>query len=280
MTSDVLKQSPDLRGLAVHDADNLPVGSVYGVLTEAATGLVRFLDVELDSPRRHVIVPIGHARIVEMFGRPRVQLRAATLDDLQVVPSYDQQNVWEDSEYRNEVVGAFGRLFRGDRYYAHPAYDHSGLYAGNHPIIRTRPADSGAPTGLSRLSERDDLQIASGYPDVREWRLDAADGEPAGIITDLLVDPQALAVRYLVVRRADDSETLIPIGYVELDEAHRCLAMPGLTARDIEALPAWDGKVLTRADEDLIRQMIDAELDARNPFYRVEYNGRAVVSQA
>jgi len=276
MTSDALRQEPDLRGLAVYDSENMPVGHVFGVLTEAATGIVRFLDVELDAPRRHIVIPIGHARILEKFGKPRVQLRAATLDDLQVVPSYEQQNVWEDSEYRDEVVGAFGRLFRGDHYYAHPAYDHSGLYAGNHPIIRTRARDGGAPTGLSRLSEHGDLQIAAGYPDVIGWRLDAAEGVPAGTISDLLVDPDALAVRYLVLHRSDDTETLIPIGYVELDEQHRCIALPGVAAEDIEALPAWTGNVLTRAEEDAIRDLLDTALDARNPFYRVEFSGRPV----
>lgn len=272
MTFDVLRQTPDLQGLAVYDSEDLPVGSVFGVLTEAPTGLVRFLDIEIDHAARHVVVPVGHARILEKFGKPRVQLRAATLDDLEVVPSYEQQNLWEDSEYRNNVVGAFGRLFRGDRYYAHPAYDHSGLYAGGHPIVRTA-AESSASTGVSRLSQHPDLKIADGYPDVRGWRVDAAEGEPAGIVTDLLVDPDALAVRYLVVSRADQTNTLIPIGYVELDEAQRCVSINGVTAEDIEALPAWDGTVLTRADEDLIRQMLDTALDARNPFYRVEFQG-------
>src|SRR5687768_3262590 len=57
-TRDPLTAQQDLHGLAVHDADDLLTGHVFGLLCESDTGLIRFLDVELDGKNRHVLVPV------------------------------------------------------------------------------------------------------------------------------------------------------------------------------------------------------------------------------
>ena len=76
----LLRPVPDLGGLAVEDASGLSVGELYGSLIEAETGLVRYVDLELDTLDRHVLVPIGHARVHERDGGPRLRLRAELAD--------------------------------------------------------------------------------------------------------------------------------------------------------------------------------------------------------
>ena len=72
--TDPLRPSPDLDELPVYDAEGVPVGSTFGVLSEADTGLVRYFDISLEERRRHVLVPVGHARLEQHLGRLRIRL--------------------------------------------------------------------------------------------------------------------------------------------------------------------------------------------------------------
>ena len=264
----------DLAGLAVHDSNNLRVGHVYGVLTEAETGLVRFLEVEIDGSARHVLIPVGHARLEDVLDQKRIRLRAATVEDLEAIPAYAGEHA--TAELARTVAGAFGRLFRGGRYYAHPAYDHRGLYAGEHAIVRAGEAHPG-PTQLERLNASDDYKIAAGEPDIRGWTVLGMD-EPAGPVYDLIIDPEAEQVRYVDVALKTGAHALLPIGYLELDRAQKTVLAPGLTAVDIAVLPSFEGLPLTRAQEIMILNEIERALDARNPFLRVDFSGREMVA--
>jgi hypothetical protein len=264
----------DLAGLAVHDSNNLRVGHVYGVLTQAETGLVRFLDVEIDGSARHVLIPVGHARLEEVLGQKRIRLRAATVEDLEAIPAYAGEHPTVD--LARTVAGAFGRLFRGGRYYAHPAYDHRGLYAGEHAIVSAGEARPG-PAQLERLSDSEDYKIAAGEPDIRGWNMLAME-EPAGVVHDLIIDPEAEQVRYVVVELKNGAHALLPIGYLELDRTEKIVLAPGLSAADIEVLPPFEELPLTRAQEIMILNEIERALDARNPFLRVDFSGREMIA--
>ena len=63
-----LRPLSDLAGTPVDDVEGQSAGTVYGALAEAETGLVRYFDVALPDGDRHVLVPIGHARL-ERSGR-------------------------------------------------------------------------------------------------------------------------------------------------------------------------------------------------------------------
>jgi hypothetical protein len=243
------------------------------VLTEAETGLVRFLDVEIDGNARHVLIPVGHARLEEVLGQKRIRLRAATVDDLEAIPAYAGE--LPTAELARTVAGASGRLFRGGRYYAHPAYDHRGLYAGEHPIVSASKARRGAE--LERLSASDDYRIAAGEPDIRGWTLLAME-ERGGVVSDLIIDPDAEQVRYVEIELSNDEHRLLPIGYLELDRSERIVLAPGLTPADISAFPRFEGLPFTRAQEMLILNEIERALDARNPFLRVDFLGREMVA--
>jgi hypothetical protein len=242
----------DLAGTPVADAGGRPIGSLYGALAEADTGLLRYLDLSLDEAPRHVLVPIGHARIHEKDNAPAVRLRAAVLDDLLDVPIYDPDTPL-DVPAEHEILAAYGRCFYGERYYAHPAYDHRGLSPeGAETLIGEASRDRVTP--LSALPE---MRVASEDADPRGWLLRGQHDVPLGEVTDLLVDADERAVRYVAVRRSDDRATvLVPVGFLVLERDAGVAAAPGLLPEDLAALPAWHGSDIDRAHENAIRDAL------------------------
>ncbi|HWV56033.1 MAG TPA: PRC-barrel domain-containing protein [Longimicrobiales bacterium] len=265
-----LRPVPDLRGLPVDDTDGRPAGSVYGTLVEAENGIVRYLDIRLAGSDKHVLVPIGHARIEQLAGRPRVRLRAAFREDLEGIPEFEPDRPL-DPEHEREVLAAHGRSFYGERYYAHPAYDHSGLYAGEHPIIRGGPPPT-RPLPLSPLSDLPDYRVAHDQPDVRGWPLVTSDSRTVGTVSELIVDPGEGKVRYVVVDRDSSTPALLPVGYLSIDSPGRQVIARGLTASDVHALPDFEGR-LNRVAEDTLREALEARLVGGRRFGRPDFNG-------
>jgi hypothetical protein len=267
-----LHPSRDLHDLPVYDSAQIPIGKTFGVLTEPDSGLVRFFDVALDGRARHVLIPVGHARMEKHLGAMRLRLRVATVNELERIPAYEPHIAWQEDRFQNELLDSFGRLFEGQRYYAHPAYDHTGLYAGTHPILRESLAPV-AVSGLRRLSDMAGFRVADGEQDVRQWDLLGDHVARLGRVTDLVIDPDAQQVRYLVVRReVDDRETALPIGYAELgaDSVH-C----ALTPDDMLTLPEFSGADLTRDDEVAIRLALDARLRGKRLYLRPDFRSAA-----
>jgi photosynthetic reaction center H subunit len=267
-----LLASKDLENLPVYDAAQIPIGVTFGVLTEADTGLVRFFDVSIEGRQRHVLVPVGHTRLERHLDKLRLRLRAATVDELERIPAYEPHIAWHDDVYQNKLLTAFGRLFEGQRYYAHPAFDHAGLYAGAHPLLRD-PLSPASPEGLRRISASPEFKVVDGEPDIRSWTLLGDAGQQIGVVTDLIIDAAAEEVRYVVVRRgADEKETLLPIGYVDLgkDTVHVPLA-----ADDTSALPEFTGDMLERKDEAELRTVLDSILSGSRRYLRPDFKSAA-----
>ncbi len=266
---------PDLAGTPAADAEGRFFGEVYGALAQADTGLIRYLDLDVHGSGRHVLVPIGHVRV----GRPGepssgVRLRAATVGDLTSIPPYEPHREPPAEPEERAILSAHGRLFSGEKYYAHPAFDHSGFYAGGHPILGAPPAPAGAE--LARLSELPDHEVAEEEQDIRGWPVVTRDNAVAGQVEDLVADPAALRVRYALLRLADGVKgaepdcVLLPIGYLELDlEAGRVRA-PALALADVRALPPQHGPV-RRADEEEVRAALDRVLDGPRRFERPDF---------
>lgn len=269
---DPLRASGDLDELPVYDVEGVPIGVTFGVLTEAETGLVRYFDVSLEGRRRHVLVPVGHARLEKHLGRLRIRLRAAAAEDLEEIPAYEPHVPWSDDGFQNELLTAFGRLFRGERYYAHPAYDHTGLYAGKHPILREALAPP-APSGLRRLSLLTQYRIAEGEPNVNGWDVIGTSGSRIGIVSDLIIDSDAEQVRYILVKReTDDVEVALPVGYANVQQQQ--LAVP-FTIEDLEQLPVAPEVELTRSEEAELRIALDRALTGNRRFERPDFRAAA-----
>ena len=261
-----LRAVPDLRGLPAEDASGIHIGELFGALVEADSGLVRYLDLALDAMDRHVLVPIGHARVRETErGDPHVRLRAALLEQLEQVPPFPAEVQHIDDPFERALLEAYGRTFHGERYYAHPAFDHHGVFAGEHPVIVE--GERAEDQALVRLMYLPGWRIARGEPEVIGWDVTLDDGQRLPI-RDVVVDTADEQVRYIVTDSPrGDSLRLLPIGYLTIDSAQETLLAPGLTLEAVRGLPNYDGGAVTREDEDMVN---DALRDSFGPERRYQ----------
>lgn len=263
-----LRPVPDLSGMPVEDASGLRVGELFGSLIEADTGLVRYIDLDLTTSDRHVLVPIGHARIrTEGRDEPRMRLRAALLEELEQIPPFPADVRHIDDPFERALLEAYGRTFHGERYYAHPSYDHQGIFVGDRPV--ERPAGDGVGSTLRRMAYLPGWRIASGEPDIRRWPLVPDEG-PRFEIRDFIVDTAAEKVRYVVLGTGDDAR-LLPIGFLQVDADARLVRAPGVSGDDVTALPRYDGGGLSREQEERLCAALRARLSGRRRYGLPDY---------
>jgi hypothetical protein len=267
-----LKPVSDLAGMPVEDEAGRNIGEIFGALAEAESGLLRYFDLALFGRPRHVLVPVGHARIEPHVDAPRLRLRAASLEDLEQIPTYHADPETVDDPYERALLHAYGRSFHGERYYAHPAYDHGGLYAGAHPLVRDEA--NAAPARLAPAADLPPLNFAAGQPDVRGWKLQTADQRDAGVIEDLIIDTAERQLRYLVIRpTGHDHSILLPVGFLRLDPDDDAVRTPGLTPADLAALPPYRGGAVDRDTENRLRSAIEQRLhDRRRRYQTPDFN--------
>jgi hypothetical protein len=126
------------------------------------------------------------------------------------------------------------------------------------PMAREYETEDGvriAPLGALR-----DLEVAEGYPDIRGWRVESADGREVGKVHELLVDVDNMRTRYLDVRLASaiaatpgDRDVLVPIGTAQVADDGDVVRVP-LTAERVGLLPLYDHGRLTRTHELEVRR--------------------------
>ncbi len=265
----------DLAGTPVADVAGEFFGEVYGALSEADTGLLRYLDLALHGAPRHVLVPVGHTRIVRKHRGAEVRLRAATREELALIPLYDPETSCVDERLaeglEEAIVHAHCRLFAGARYYAHPAFDHRRLYGGIEQPIVQAAEPRGTRSGLAPLSELEEFAVADPALDVRGWPVRAAGGEEAGTVRELIADPAARAVRYLRIAPEHAAPYLLPAGYLRRDPDAHVLRTPELSRADLGALPRHGSGAPTRAEEDELRAALDRRLAGERLYHRPDY---------
>jgi uncharacterized protein (TIGR02271 family) len=113
------------------------------------------------------------------------------------------------------------------------------------------------------LNQLHGYEVADDDPDIRGWQVLAGDGRGIGEVDQLLVDTDAMKVRYLDVDLDDglagDRHALVPIGYARLDPDQRRVFVDGLSATQVAALPAYGHGPVTRdMDEEFNRPFAGA----------------------
>ncbi|MGH9723378.1 MAG: PRC-barrel domain-containing protein [Bryobacteraceae bacterium] len=267
----------DVRGWQVMTAlDREKVGKVDDILVDE-TGRPRFLDVDVGIFKKHVLVPLGQARLdsrddvvwIEGVGRGGLEnIPEYTHDPRVVSPDYELR--LNDMYRKSDAVGATakgataaGRL--SDR--------------GDH-----REEEYGGFRRLSRLTDLNDYRVAEGDTDPRGWDVITGDGHRIGNCTELIVDTQMLEATYLdtdidekkLNLEAVDRHILVPIEAARLDRARRNIVVDGLFLKDVGTVPLYSGLPLTSDSEDQIhaayqpgRRVMD-----RAPEVRTEGSGR------
>lgn len=208
-------------GWEVVDGSGEKAGTVADLLIDSS-GRVRFVDVEFGFPRKHVLVPQDRLQ----WGERRLVIDSWTRGGLASLPPYDPSRAL-DAGMVTELERAFPAVYDSE---AH---------------------DWRAPVGESRivpLSEAKEFKLQKGSPDLRGWNVFGSDGERVGVVSQLLVDPTALKVRYVDVdvhedlyRLRDDRHVLVPLEMIDLRERGNDAWVEGLTAREVSSLPAYTG---------------------------------------
>lgn len=226
----------DFIGRDVLDAKGEKVGTIGDLLVDRRNGRVQFLDLDFGLIRKHhVLLPVEQVE----WGEKEFVLGRWTSDQVKALPAYEG-----DRPLTAEVLDEMAR--------AHPRFYGSG--DAREPVAA--PGD----TRIVPLREAKDFKLASDAPDLRGWNVFGEDGERVGTVTEVLVDPVAMKVRYLDVDLLDDlfllkddRHVLIPAEAVDLRERGKDVWIKGLRAEAVARLPAYTGGVVDPATELTVR---------------------------
>ena len=128
---------------------------------------------------------------------------------------------------------------------------------------------------LRRLRDLSDFEVADSNPDVRGWAVRGSDGQALGTVYELIVDPEALKVRYLDVEldarfhiNEHESHILLPIGAASVDAEGDNVFVPALSARSVLDYPPYVEIQITREYEEAMLRALGKESAPANPrFY-------------
>jgi sporulation protein YlmC with PRC-barrel domain len=216
-------RSRDFLGRDVVDVAGAKIGSVRDLLLDRRSGAIRFLEVDLGVLRNRVIVPARHVD----WGEESLVLRGWSEGQIKKLPTYDA-----DRPLTGELLDELT--------WAYPTF-----YGDDEPTAATT-----APVEpqVVPISDTRDFKVPADEPDLRGWTVFGADGERVGKVADLLVDPAAMKVAFLVVDvlddlflLKDDRHVLIPADAVDLKERGQDVWVRSIAARDLARLPAYLG---------------------------------------
>lgn len=102
---------------------------------------------------------------------------------------------------------------------------------------------------IAALSTLRDYRVSADNIDPRGWPIIDSNAEPLGVVTDLIIDLQALTARYIVCSTSRDTTrmVLIPTGFARLDTDAGTVHLDFLTVADIANLPSHTGLPLSDA---------------------------------
>lgn len=175
----VAEGDPDVRGWDVLSADGRKIGEVDNLLVDTGAMKVRYLEVEVDreilqgSGDRHILVPIGYARLHEEDDQ--VLVDTLNSSDVMGLPEYHQAPLTR--EYESSVRERFDRGFTGAgptgagaEFYAGKGYDEEEFYRTRRTT--ERPATERTRTDVP--SERGERFEAHRRPQPGEVEIDSS----------------------------------------------------------------------------------------------------------
>ena len=111
---------------------------------------------------------------------------------------------------------------------------------------------------LTHLTDLKDFKVADGDPDIRGWSVKTSDGVKLGKVTDLLVDGDAMKVRYMevaldkrIIDLDDDRHVLVPIGAARLNDDDDVVIL-SRTAGELTAMPEYKRGTISVNDERVL----------------------------
>jgi hypothetical protein len=132
---------------------------------------------------------------------------------------------------------------------------------------------------LRRLRDLTDFEVADGNPDVRGWTVRGNDGQALGTVYELIVDVEALKVRYLDVEldarfqiNAYENHILLPIGVASLDAEDDNVFVSGLNSESVLSYPPYTEIQITRDYEEAMLRALGVSPAAEDFYDRESYD--------
>ena len=120
---------------------------------------------------------------------------------------------------------------------------------------------------LRRLRDLAEFEVADGSPDVRGWSVRGADGQKFGEVAELIVEEDALKVRYLDIELSsnlrinkNERHILLPIGVAALDEEGDNVFVPALTMESVLEYPPYSEIQISRDYEEAMLRALKLPL--------------------
>jgi len=212
-------RSRDFIGWTVTSANGANVGTVSDILIDRG-GKVRFLAVDPGLFKKPYLLPVETLE----WGEGSLQ-SAWSVEEIRALPPFDS-GVALTGTVLEELRRVYPR--------------HYGSRIGD-------PLTAEGAT-IVPLKDAKDFRLSKGAPSLKGWTVYARDNEKVGTVTQMLVDPVAMNVRYIDVDvdddlfgLADDRHVLVPLEVVELRERSQDVWVPAFTGADIARLPAYLG---------------------------------------
>lgn len=121
----------------------------------------------------------------------------------------------------------------------------------------------GWKSALHRMSEVEkDYKVADDDPDVRGWKVLDSTGNNIGEVDELIVDTEAMKVRYLEVdvdnslASASDHHILLPIGSATVDRSSKSVTVSTVNSGSLANYPAYRGETISRDYEHQLMSAI------------------------
>ncbi|WP_167856970.1 PRC-barrel domain-containing protein [Hymenobacter aquaticus] len=129
------------------------------------------------------------------------------------------------------------------------------------------PIPSAEGMHLRRLRDLTEFEVADGSPDVRGWAVRGGDGHKFGDVYELIVEEEALKVRYLDVEldpslnvSRHERHILIPVGVAALDEDGDNVFVPSLNKELVLEYPPYQEIQITREYEEAMLRSLKLPL--------------------
>jgi hypothetical protein len=114
-------------------------------------------------------------------------------------------------------------------------------------------------TSINRLRDLrgSGYEIEDGQPDITGWTIKDGENRKIGVVDDLLFDPEAQKVRYIIANLKnndfdlDRRKVLIPIGVAELAESNDDVIIPSVTVWQIRALPTYSSRFNDNDEQEI-----------------------------
>ena len=142
------------------------------------------------------------------------------------------------------------------------------------------PIHSPSGQALIRLGDLHDFEVADGDPDVRGWEVVGRDSRKIGSVSELIVDPQQMLVRYLDIvldsglhpENEKPRHVLLPIGFANLAQFNNQVFVEQLAGEQLIGCMPYDGGPVTREYEQALRECLPLGPEApSNDYYAGHY---------